>query len=540
MSSSTPTPDPADSSFVYVESMTSVSPTGVGEAILDENQSAIPVSVDPRSSGTKSRARWFWDIALARGRALLRIGKKFSFFVGPGAMVSVAYIDPGNYSTGISAGASFRYDLLCVVFIANVLAIFLQTLCLRLGTVTGRDLAQNSRERFPRWLNIIDVVIILFFYNRTGSSISRTQIFELGVASLVIGVTVCFSIELSKIQSVSVGDVFHGFLPSGTMIHGRGLYVSCGIIGATVMPHSLFLGSGLVQTRLRDYDIRHGIYIPSPYSKHTQSQSTSLVDRPTSLEIEIEEAKYRPSLAAIRNALPYSVAELVIALGTFALFINISIIVVSGATLYNTPSAENADLFSIYDLLKTQLSTGAATVFALALLMSGQSAGLVATLAGQIVSEGYLRWNITPWLRRLITRTISVIPCIIVASTFGRSGIASVLNATQVALSVILPFATAPLVYFTCRKDVMSVSDPLVETLDSVPVATTTTTTSRRRSAAPADNDGSSTVEQGRGREKKVDFSNSVFVAILAVIAWMFIAGLNSYLIVALATHKTG
>jgi metal iron transporter len=179
----------------------------------------------------------------------------------------------------ISAGASFRYDLLCVVFIANVLAIFLQTLCLRLGTVTGRDLAQNSRERLPRWLNIIgylfaeaailctdlaevigtaialnmlshgriplpagvaltmtDVVIILFFYNRTGSSISRTQIFELGVTSLVIGVTVCFSIELSKVQSISVGDVFHGFLPSKTMIHGRGLYVSCGIIGSAVGP----------------------------------------------------------------------------------------------------------------------------------------------------------------------------------------------------------------------------------------------------------------------------------------------------------------
>jgi metal iron transporter len=221
----------------------------------------------------------------------------------------------------------------------------------------------------------------------------------------------------------------------------RSLYQACGILGATVMPHSLYLGSGIVQSRLQEYDIKAG--------------NVSASMRPT----DSEKQPYHPSLGAINFCLKYSIAELAISLFTFALFVNSAILIVAGAKLSSEPAA-SADLFGIYNLLSKSITPAAGTVFALALLLSGVSAGIVCTIAGQMVSEGALNWSLAPWLRRLVTRSISITPSIIIAGAVGREGLSAALNGSQVALSVVLPFVSAPLIYFTCRNKYMTVWSP--------------------------------------------------------------------------------
>ena len=205
------------------------------------------------------------------------------------------------------------------------------------------------------------------------------------------------------------------------------------------MPHSIFLGSGVVQSRLRHFDVQEGLL------------GTTVAPGGDGDE------KYRPSVQAIRHCLRYSIAELVLALFTFALFVNSSILIVAGSSLFGNVEAAEADLFGIHRLLSDTISPAAGTVFALALLLSGISAGIVCTMAGQMVSEGMLNWTLAPWLRRLITRSISIIPSIIIAAAVGKDGLNATLAATQVALSAILPFVTAPLIYFTSRNQYMTV-----------------------------------------------------------------------------------
>jgi len=411
---------------------------------------------------------------------LVAVLQKYVKFIGPGFMIAVAYIDPGNYATDVEAGASTRYRHLFIILLSNLFAIFLQSLCIKLGSVTGLDLAENCRKHLPRWLNLIlyllaesaiiatdiaevigsaialnlllhipliagcaitlvDVLLLLLFYKPDGS-MTRLRIFEYFVMSLVLGVMVCFCIQLSYIRDTSAGDVFKGYLPSAAVVQGNGIYLSCGIMGATVMPHSIFLGSGVVQPRLKQFDERNG---------HIAMGDTS----------DDEEEKYRPSIYAIRACLKYSIVELATSLFTFALFVNSAILIVSGASLYPQTEATKADLFGIHDLLSKNLSKAAGTIFALALLLSGTSAGIVCTMAGQMVSEGMLHWTIKPWMRRLITRSISIIPSIIIAAAVGKEGLNQALTASQVCLSVILPFVTAPLVWFTCRSHIMTVPD---------------------------------------------------------------------------------
>lgn len=268
----------------------------------------------------------------------------------------------------------------------------------------------------------------------------RIRAFEYFVMALVLGVVICFCIQLSLIKNTSVGEVFKGYLPSPTVVKNQGLYLSCGILGATVMPHSLYLGSGIVQPRLLEYDTAAGnATLPVQHSSQNGTKT------------------YRPSLEAIRFCLSYSTAEIGISLFTFALFVNSAILIVAGASLSSVSSAETADLFGIHDLLSKTLAPAAGTIFALALLLSGISAGIVCTIAGQMLSEGALHWTITPWLRRLLTRSISIMPSIIIAGAVGQKGLSAALNGTQVALSVALPFVSAPLVYFTCRNKYMVV-----------------------------------------------------------------------------------
>lgn len=239
------------------------------------------------------------------------------------------------------------------------------------------------------------------------------------------------------------------------------MYQACGILGATVMPHSLFLGSGLVQSRLRDFDLREG----------------NIPVEELELEKDSRDApKHQPSLAAIRACLPYSIVEIALSLFSFALFVNSAILIVAGASLYGTPGADNADIFGIYDLLSGSIGKAAGIIFALALLLSGTSAGIVATMAGQMVSEGQLRWRIKAWKRRLITRCISIVPSIIIAGAVGREGLSSALVASQVALSCLLPLVSAPLIYFTCRTKYMTIGAERVgpaESADLKPIGST-------------------------------------------------------------------
>lgn len=209
-------------------------------------------------------------------------------------------------------------------------------------------------------ITLVDVFVILLFYRPNGSMI-HIRIFEYFVMALVLGVVVCFCIQLSYIRDTSVGQVFRGYLPSAQVVRGNGVYLSCGILGATVMPHSIFLGSGVVQSRLRQFDIDAGL---------VEAAST------TEDSHDLDE-KYRPSISAIKSCLRYSVVELAFSLFTFALFINSAILIVAGAWLYNNSEAAEADLFGIHKLLSGTIAPVAGTLFALALLLSGSSAGIV-------------------------------------------------------------------------------------------------------------------------------------------------------------------
>ena len=503
-------------------------------------------------------------------------------------MVSVAFLDPGNYSTAVSAGNAYKYNLLFSILLSNCLAIFLQSLAAKLGAVTGLDLAANCKEHFSFKLNVvlyimteiaiiatdlaevvgtaialnilfniplflgviitvIDVLIVLAAYRPKGPLLF-IRVFEAFVSVLVAATVVCFGIELYQVGhdesiNLSVVEVFKGFLPNEDVVDmseregGNGLFLSLAILGATVMPHSLYLGSGLVQARLKDFDIKHGYYIPwnsklrnsgaslhsdftiadtetdvetengaendnnlhiesnddvtpvitpiEPIRPHQATferadETTLQVDEDEDEDDEEENDHYRPSIHAIKSTLTYTITELVISLFTVALFVNSAILIVAGATLrssknslrddhdndhnkgYDTDDSddedyENADLFTIYHLLSKHLSPTAGFVFALALLCSGQSAGVVCTLAGQMVSEGFLSWSLPPVTRRLITRGLAIAPCLLVVLFAGREGLAKTLNASQVVLSLLLPIVSAPLIWFTCDKRTMRV-----------------------------------------------------------------------------------
>lgn len=472
--------------------------------------------------------------------------KRYSTFIGPGLMVSVAYMDPGNYATDIAAGASNRFSLLFVVLLSNIFAIFLQSLCIKLGTVTGWDLARSCREYLPRWLNLVlwvlaeiaiiatdvaevigsaialnilikvplpagvvltitDVLFVLMAY-RPGSSLKFVKYFEYAVALLVLAVTICLCVELAFIPSTPVGIIFRGFAPSREMIEGNGIYLAAGILGSTVMPHSLFLGSGLVQPRLREYDVLHG------YEKLSDN----------ALENEEGYYNYKPSYASIKYSLKYSLVELGLTLFTFALFVNSALLIISGATLYGTEQAVDADLYTIHRLLSSTLAPVAGTVFMLALLFSGQSAGIVCTIAGQMVSEGHIKWSLKPWIRRVVTRGISIVPCFVITMCIGRNGLSVALNVSQVILSLLLPFLTAPLIYFTCKKSIMLVPKQPVPQADEA------------EGNAQDDVDGTANPSE---EQEYVYMANNWATSIFALMIWLFISMLNVYAIYQMAIN---
>lgn len=491
---------------------------------------------------------------------------KYSTFIGPGIMVSVAYMDPGNYATGITAGASNRYSLLFIVFLSNIIAIFLQSLCIKLGSVTGYDLARCCREYLPRNLNIVlwilaecaiiatdvaevigsaialnilikvplpagvvitivDVLFVLMAYRNDSSSTKFVKLFEYAVAVLVLAVVVCFSVELSQIPGDihTVRQIFRGYLPSLEMFAGSGMTIATSVIGSTVMIHSLFLGSGIVQPRLREYDVQNGHVV---LSNLLDEDDELVLDEKTEAKqkqfVEDKEAfffynSYKPSFQAIEYSLKYSIIELVVTLFTFALFVNLAILIIAGSTLYDSKEAMDANLYSIHELLSKTLAPVVGTVFMLALLFSGQSAGIVCTIAGQMVSEGHINWTVRPWIRRLLTRGISIVPCLIISLCIGKNGLDKALNISQVVISILLPPLTAPLIYFTCKRSIMKVELPLDQQsqLQNLP-------------------------ESGSELDPTPKYKymhNSWLTTILVVLIWLFVSVLNVYAIVDMARN---
>ncbi|CCF60118.1 hypothetical protein KAFR_0J00500 [Kazachstania africana CBS 2517] len=512
---------------------------------------------------------------MSMGRRIFEVLRKYSRFIGPGLMVSVAYMDPGNYSTAVAAGSAHKYKLLFSILVSNFMAAFWQILCAKLGAVTGLDLAQNCRKHLPHGLNIalyifaeiaiiatdlaevvgtaislnilfnvplalgvvltvVDVLIVLMAYKPNGE-LKIIRVFEAFVSLLVVLTLICFTIELFYVDLGPASEIFTGFLPSKAVFEGDGLYLSLAILGATVMPHSLFLGSGVVQPRLRDYDINKGYY------------------KPDETDVENNHHNYKPSFEAINETLHYTMAELLVSLFTVALFVNCSILIVSGATLYGTTqNAEDADLFSIYNLLCETLSKAAGTVFVLALLFSGQSAGIVCTLSGQMVSEGFLNWSIPPTLRRSITRAVAIAPCLILVLVAGRSGLSGALNASQVVLSLLLPFVSVPLLYFTSKKDIMRVqingnnscreSNYIKHQERSEEVIPLRNMNERSEEEEDEDEEREGTNSASLPLAEDIpiykDMSNGPFITALSVLVWLIVSGLNFYMLITFANGQ--
>ena len=405
----------------------------------------------------------------ARGEASLpevhssvRIPKNASFwrkllaFSGPGFLVSVGYMDPGNWATDLAGGAKFGYTLLSVILISNMMAILLQHLCIKLGVATGRDLAQACRDHYPKpvvwmlWLlceaaiaacdlaevvgsaiglqllfgiplvwgcviTSLDVLIVLFLQNK------GFRYVEALVITLILTIGGCFVAELI-FSKPDLGGIVHGFLPSAEILKNKKmLFVAIGILGATVMPHNLYLHSSVVQTR---------------NFERTEGGKT--------------------------EAIKFASIDSTVAL-MFALFINGGILILASAAFHTTGHSDVAEIQDAHKLLSPVLGVGvASTLFALALLASGQSSTLTGTLAGQIVMEGFLNIRLAPWLRRLITRLIAIVPAVFVIGYFGEDKTTDLLIWSQVILSMQLSFAVIPLLVFTgCREKMGKFVNPL-------------------------------------------------------------------------------
>src|SRR5437879_2878659 len=372
--------------------------------------------------------------------------RKLMAFSGPGFLVAVGYMDPGNWATDLAGGARFGYALLSVVMISNLMAILLQHLCIKLGVATGRDLAQACRDHYPRpvvwflWVICEIAIAACDLAEVVGSAIGLQLLFgiplvwgclitasdvllvlylqtkgfryiEAIVITLITIIGGCFAAEIIFAQP-SLAGILGGFVPGPRIVANQGmLYVSIGILGATVMPHNLYLHSSIVQTR-----------------------------------------KFEQTSGGRREAIKFATIDSTLAL-MFALFINAAILIVSAAVFHWSGHQDVAESQEAYQLLSPLLGVGIASIlFAVALLASGQNSTLTGTLAGQIVMECFLNFRIKPWLRRLITRLIAIVPAVIVIGFFGESKTTELLVASQVVLSMQLGFAVWPLMRFTSEK----------------------------------------------------------------------------------------
>src|SRR5438874_3868383 len=369
--------------------------------------------------------------------------RKLIAFSGPGFLVAVGYMDPGNWATDLAGGARFGYSLLCVIMISNLMAILLQHLCIKLGVATGRDLAQACRDHYTTptvwflWILCEIAIAACDLAEVVGSAIGLQLLFgiplvwgclitasdvllvlylqtkgfryiEAIVITLIATIGSCFAAELI-FSKPSMTGVLLGFIPGPHIVANQGmLYVSIGILGATVMPHNLYLHSSIVQTR-----------------------------------------KFEQTPEGRREAIKFATIDSSVAL-MFALFINGAILILAAAAFHWSGHEDVAEIQDAYKLLSPLLGVGVASVlFAIALLASGQNSTLTGTLAGQVVMEGFINVRLRPWLRRLITRAIAIVPAVIVIGIFGEGKTTQLIIASQVVLSMQLGFAVWPLMCFT-------------------------------------------------------------------------------------------
>ncbi|WP_185874095.1 Nramp family divalent metal transporter [Blattabacterium cuenoti] len=387
--------------------------------------------------------------------------KKLFAFTGPGLLIAVGYMDPGNWATDIAGGAKFGYMLLSVIFISNIFAIILQYLALKLGIVCERDLAQACRDHYHPLISFIlwilceiaisacdlaeiigsvlalkllfgipitlgvlitslDILIILFFQYK------GFRYIESVVATLIFTILVCFIFEIIS-SNPEFFPILKGIIPTTEIIkNSHSFYISIGILGATVMPHNLYLHSSIIQTR----------------------------DYPRTMEGK-------------KMAIKYATIDSTLSL-TLAFFINAAILIISSATFHKYGHTEVADIMDAHKLLTPILGSSLSGIFfALALLASGQNSTLTGTIAGQIVMEGFLHIRLKPWIRRLITRLIAIIPAMIASIVYGEKGTAELLIISQIILSIQLIFAIIPLVNFTGDYDKMGsfVNGPFLKLL---------------------------------------------------------------------------
>mgnify|MGYP002381943224 CR=1 FL=1 len=375
---------------------------------------------------------------------------KLFAFMGPGYMVSVGYMDPGNWATDLVGGARFGYTLLFVIMLSNLMAILLQALSARLGIATGRDLAQACRAYYPRpvcyllWIACELAIIACDLAEVIGTAIALNLLFgipliggaliaaldaflvlylmnrgfralEAFIVGLLLVIFVCFAIQIAAAAPPLAGVLGGMFVPSREIVTNPAmLYIAMGMIGATVMPHNLYLHSSIVQTRA-----------------------------------------YPRTEPGKRDAIKWATTDSTIAL-MLALFVNAAIVIVAAVAFHDTGNHEVAEIQDAYRLLSPLLGLGIASVlFAVALLASGLNSTVTATLAGQIVMEGFLRLRLPHWARRLLTRGIAIVPVIIVTAIYGERGTAELLVLSQVILSMQLPFAVIPLVHFVSDRSKM-------------------------------------------------------------------------------------
>jgi manganese transport protein len=372
--------------------------------------------------------------------------RKLFAFSGPGFLIAVGYMDPGNWATDLAGGAQFGYTLLFVVLLSNLMAVLLQHLSIKLGIATGRDLAQACRDHYSTptvwflWVLCEIAIAACDLAEVVGSAIALQLLFgipliwgciitaldvfavlflqtrgfryiESLVIILIATIAACFAAELFFTKP-AIGPMLHGFLPHAEILKNSNmLYVAIGIIGATVMPHNLYLHSSIVQTR-----------------------------------------KYEQSSGGKREAIKFATIDSTVAL-TCALFINGAILALAAAAFHWSGHPDVAEIQDAYKLLSPLLGVGVASVlFAVALLASGQNSTLTGTLAGQVVMEGFVNVRLRPWMRRVVTRALAIVPALLVIGFFGEGKTTALLVASQVALSMQLGFAVWPLMRFTSEK----------------------------------------------------------------------------------------
>ncbi|THU79102.1 natural resistance-associated macrophage protein [Dendrothele bispora CBS 962.96] len=533
--------------------------------------------------------------------------------VGVGLICAVAYFDPGNWGVDLEAGSKFGYRLLFVILLSGLFAILLQVLASRLGCVTGLDLASHCRLLlhshpthpllvrwtllyplyalseiaiiatdlaellgsavalcllFPKlelWHGVLITTCDVVFLLCLGDPLRGKPLkwFELLIGGLVLSVMVCMCIIISKLN-INWGDTFEGYLPSKYVFPNGAAYISVGIIGATIMPHSLFLGSALatqdrtgVNSNSSDSNTDNILFLTNflkrTYTFLRHSFETSFRVPPPTLKEQVNRyADWENNSGQfVKSHIYHGTVDIVMSLLGFAVVINSLILILASAVFFygHVDGAGDAGLFDAYDLIKELVGPGAATIFAFALLFAGQSSSIIATVAGQAVAEGFIRWRVSPIFRRLLTRLIAVIPSMAVAVALGRPGIDALLVASQVVLSIVLPFISFPLVYLTSKKSIMCVKVPASSANPRAKSGTTNheDLSGMAHATLPVYGGGETLGDHDeKDREEKelesqpedivLDYSNNLVVTLLAFGIWLVIVVANVYVIVTLGS----